>query len=44
MPTEPPYTALVVSPGGAFPEGGLASDDFVAAARPVYMRMQGHWR
>ncbi|KAJ7882675.1 hypothetical protein B0H13DRAFT_927143 [Mycena leptocephala] len=43
MPSEPPYTALVVAPGGALPEGGLASDDFVAAARPVYMRMQEHW-
>ncbi|KAJ7152786.1 hypothetical protein C8R46DRAFT_475686 [Mycena filopes] len=40
MPSEPPYTALVASPGGALPPGGLARDDFVAAARPVYMRIQ----
>ncbi|KAJ7828973.1 hypothetical protein B0H13DRAFT_2116557 [Mycena leptocephala] len=43
MPSEPPYTALVAAPGGAFPEGGLARDDFVAAARPVYMRIREHW-
>ncbi|KAJ7673231.1 hypothetical protein DFH06DRAFT_58980 [Mycena polygramma] len=43
MPSEPPYTALVAAPGGAFPPGGLARDDFVAAARPVYMRIREHW-
>ncbi|KAJ7658800.1 hypothetical protein DFH06DRAFT_1131090 [Mycena polygramma] len=36
MPSEPPYTALVATPRGAFPPGGLARDDFVAAARPVF--------
>ncbi|KAJ7606098.1 hypothetical protein B0H17DRAFT_1119770, partial [Mycena rosella] len=37
MPSEPPYTALLSAPGGAFPRGGLVRDDFVAAARPVYL-------
>ncbi|KAJ6450607.1 hypothetical protein C8R45DRAFT_117229 [Mycena sanguinolenta] len=44
MPSEPPYNALVAMPGGAFPAGGLPRDDFVAAARPVYMRVREHWR
>ncbi|KAJ7465818.1 hypothetical protein B0H11DRAFT_62665 [Mycena galericulata] len=39
MPSEAPYNALLAVPGGAFPAGGLARDDFVAAARPVYMRI-----
>ncbi|KAJ7146660.1 hypothetical protein C8R44DRAFT_973360, partial [Mycena epipterygia] len=43
MPSEPPYTALVAAPGGAFPPRGLARDDLVAAARPVYMRIAEHW-
>ncbi|KAF7360677.1 hypothetical protein MVEN_00799400 [Mycena venus] len=43
MPSEPPYTALIASQSGAYPAGGLARDDFVAAARPVYMRMREHW-
>jgi hypothetical protein len=44
MPAEGSYYALVDTPGGALPPGGLARDDFVAAARPVYMRMREHWR
>ncbi|KAJ7815867.1 hypothetical protein B0H14DRAFT_2845999 [Mycena olivaceomarginata] len=43
MPSEA-YNALLDSPGGALPPGGLARDEFVAAARPVYMRMREHWR
>ncbi|KAJ6470810.1 Neutral/alkaline non-lysosomal ceramidase-domain-containing protein [Mycena vitilis] len=43
MPSEPLYTALVAAPGGAFPPGSLARDDFVAVARPVYMRIREHW-
>ncbi|KAJ7232329.1 hypothetical protein B0H12DRAFT_1239674 [Mycena haematopus] len=43
MPSEPPYTALVASPSGALPAGGLPRDEFVAAARPVYMRVREHW-
>ncbi|KAJ7144720.1 hypothetical protein C8R43DRAFT_1013880 [Mycena crocata] len=43
MPSEPPYNALLATPGGAFPASGLARDDFVAAARPVYMRIEEHW-
>ncbi|KAJ7501764.1 hypothetical protein B0H11DRAFT_687431 [Mycena galericulata] len=42
MPSEAPYNALLAVPGGAFPPGGLARDDFVAAARPVYMRIVEH--
>ncbi|KAF7314112.1 hypothetical protein HMN09_00570300 [Mycena chlorophos] len=42
MPSEPPYTALVNTPGGAFPLGGLSRDDFLAMARPVYMRIREH--
>ncbi|KAJ7489692.1 hypothetical protein B0H11DRAFT_1060579 [Mycena galericulata] len=42
MPSEAPYNALLAVPGGAFPAGGLARDDFVAAARPVYMRIVEH--
>ncbi|KAJ7440071.1 hypothetical protein B0H11DRAFT_549234 [Mycena galericulata] len=42
MPSEAPYNALLAVPGGAFPAGGLARDDFVAAARPVYMRIAEH--
>ncbi|KAJ7088524.1 hypothetical protein B0H15DRAFT_292912 [Mycena belliarum] len=42
MPSEPHYTALVTAPGGAFPPGGLERDDFIAAARPVYMRIAEH--
>ncbi|KAJ7460325.1 hypothetical protein FB451DRAFT_1405556 [Mycena latifolia] len=42
MPSEPPYTALLSAPGGAFPSTGLVRDDFVAAARPVYMRIAEH--
>ncbi|KAJ7633697.1 hypothetical protein B0H17DRAFT_1108073, partial [Mycena rosella] len=42
MPSEPPYTFLLSAPGGAFPRGGLARHDFVAAARPVYMRIAEH--
>ncbi|KAJ7232333.1 hypothetical protein B0H12DRAFT_1223214 [Mycena haematopus] len=44
MPSEPPYTALVASPTGALPAGGLPRNEFVAAARPVYMRVREHWR
>ncbi|KAJ7351172.1 hypothetical protein DFH08DRAFT_992352 [Mycena albidolilacea] len=43
MPSEGAYNALVGTPGGALPPGGLAPDDFVAAARPVYMRIREHW-
>ncbi|KAJ7064215.1 hypothetical protein C8F01DRAFT_40376 [Mycena amicta] len=43
MPAEQPYTALVNTPGGAYPPGGLTREDFVAAARPVYMRIREHW-
>ncbi|KAJ6550240.1 hypothetical protein B0H19DRAFT_1160673 [Mycena capillaripes] len=43
MPSEPAYNALVDTVGGGFPPGGLVRDDFVAAARPVYMRIQEHW-
>ncbi|KAJ7687924.1 hypothetical protein B0H17DRAFT_676326 [Mycena rosella] len=42
MPSEPPYTALLSAPGGAFSGGGLVRDDFVVAARPVYMRIAEH--
>nr|GAT43076.1 predicted protein [Mycena chlorophos] len=42
MPSEPPYTELVNTPGGAFPLGGLSRDDFLAAPRPVYMRIREH--
>ncbi|KAJ7216026.1 hypothetical protein GGX14DRAFT_607180 [Mycena pura] len=43
MPSETQYTALIGTPGGALPPGGLARDDFTAAARPVYMRIAEHW-
>ncbi|KAK7027811.1 hypothetical protein R3P38DRAFT_951343 [Favolaschia claudopus] len=43
MPSELAYNALIDTPGGAFPEGGLPRDDFVAAARPVYLRIREHW-
>ncbi|KAJ7061207.1 hypothetical protein C8F01DRAFT_1369454 [Mycena amicta] len=43
MPAEQPYSALVNTPGGAYPPGGLTREDFVAAARPVYMRIREHW-
>ncbi|KAJ7440732.1 hypothetical protein FB451DRAFT_1191382 [Mycena latifolia] len=42
MPSKPPYTALLSTPGGAFPSAGLVRDDFVVAARPVYMRIAEH--
>ncbi|KAJ7753913.1 hypothetical protein DFH07DRAFT_959987 [Mycena maculata] len=42
MPSEAPYNALVALPGGTFPPGGLVRDDFVTAARPVYMRIAEH--
>ncbi|KAJ6595125.1 hypothetical protein DFH09DRAFT_1072951 [Mycena vulgaris] len=42
MSSEPPYNALIAAPGGAFPPDGLVRDDFVAAARPVYMRIAEH--
>ncbi|KAJ7619747.1 hypothetical protein B0H17DRAFT_1340798 [Mycena rosella] len=42
MPSESSYTTLLSEPGGAFPRGGLVRDDFVAAARPVYMRIAEH--
>ncbi|KAJ7699551.1 hypothetical protein B0H17DRAFT_1129166 [Mycena rosella] len=42
MPSESSYTALLSAPGGAFPRDGLVRDDFVAAARPVYMRIAEH--
>ncbi|KAJ6595098.1 hypothetical protein DFH09DRAFT_1072922 [Mycena vulgaris] len=42
MPSEPPYNALIAAPGGAFPPDGLVRDDFVAAARPMYMRTAEH--
>ncbi|KAF7337317.1 hypothetical protein MSAN_02257000 [Mycena sanguinolenta] len=41
MPPEQPYNALVATPNGALPPGGLR-DEFVAA-RPVYMRIREHW-
>ncbi|KAJ7747072.1 hypothetical protein B0H16DRAFT_1462295 [Mycena metata] len=40
MPSEPPYTALIGTPGGALPLTGLPRDDFAAALRPVYMRIR----
>ncbi|KAJ6528513.1 hypothetical protein B0H19DRAFT_1274738 [Mycena capillaripes] len=43
MPSEPAYTALLATPGGALPPNGLTGDDFAAAARPVYMRIAEHW-
>lgn len=43
MPSEPPYMALVGTPGGALPPSGLSQDEFVAAARPVYMRIREYW-
>ncbi|KAJ7190676.1 hypothetical protein GGX14DRAFT_701785 [Mycena pura] len=43
VPSEPHYNALVGTPGGALPPGGLARDDFMATARPVYMRIAEHW-
>ncbi|KAF8163869.1 hypothetical protein K438DRAFT_1775780 [Mycena galopus ATCC 62051] len=43
MPSEPPYTVLITTPGGRFPPGGFPRDDFIAAARPVYMRIREHW-
>ncbi|KAF7325159.1 hypothetical protein MKEN_00559800 [Mycena kentingensis (nom. inval.)] len=43
MPAEGPYTQLISIPGGALPPGSLTRDDFVAAARPVYMRIREHW-
>ncbi|KAJ7066315.1 hypothetical protein C8F01DRAFT_1079940 [Mycena amicta] len=43
MPAEQPYTALIDTPGGALPARGLVRGDFVAAARPVYMRIREHW-
>ncbi|KAJ7718569.1 hypothetical protein DFH07DRAFT_784904 [Mycena maculata] len=42
MPSEAPYNAILALPGGAFPPGGLVRDDFVAAARPVYIRIAEH--
>ncbi|KAJ6523107.1 hypothetical protein DFH09DRAFT_1372525 [Mycena vulgaris] len=42
MPSEPPYSALIAAPGGAFPRDGLVSDEFVAVARPIYMRISEH--
>ncbi|KAJ7659015.1 hypothetical protein B0H17DRAFT_1337587 [Mycena rosella] len=42
IPSEPPYTALLSAPGGAFPRGGLVHDAFVAAARPVYIHIAEH--
>ncbi|KAJ7440737.1 hypothetical protein FB451DRAFT_124671 [Mycena latifolia] len=42
MPSEPAYTALLSTPGGAFPSAGLVRDDFIVAARPVYMRIAEH--
>ncbi|KAJ7447681.1 hypothetical protein FB451DRAFT_1290143 [Mycena latifolia] len=33
MPSEPPYTTLLSTPGGAFPSAGLVRDEFVVAAR-----------
>ncbi|KAJ7064163.1 hypothetical protein C8F01DRAFT_39926 [Mycena amicta] len=43
MPVEQPYTALVNTVSGAYPPGGLTREDFVVAARPVYMRIREHW-
>ncbi|KAJ7138756.1 hypothetical protein C8R43DRAFT_1202262 [Mycena crocata] len=42
MLSEPPYNALLATAGGTFPAGGLARDDFAAAACPVYMRIEEH--
>ncbi|KAJ7466411.1 hypothetical protein FB451DRAFT_412935 [Mycena latifolia] len=42
MPSEPQYTALLSTPGGAFPSAGLVRDDFVTAVRPMYMRIAEH--
>ncbi|KAF7341757.1 hypothetical protein MSAN_02074500 [Mycena sanguinolenta] len=41
MPPEQPYNALVATPGGALPHGGLRDES--AAVRPVYMRVREHW-
>ncbi|KAF7332825.1 hypothetical protein MVEN_02387300 [Mycena venus] len=43
MPSEQAYTRLIETPGGVFPQGGLANEEFVTARRPVYMRLREHW-
>ncbi|KAJ7628900.1 hypothetical protein FB45DRAFT_919492 [Roridomyces roridus] len=42
LPSEQPYNAIIAQDEGRFPQGGLARDDFVAAARPMYMRILEH--
>ncbi|KAJ6550095.1 hypothetical protein B0H19DRAFT_1378753 [Mycena capillaripes] len=43
MPSEHAYNAVVGSPGGVLPHGGLVGDNFLAVQRPVYMRVREYW-